>query len=76
MYPVGEDVLPHLGPTSLVLDSRTFVHAEDVHYVPSDPAKSSPGKWCKSSAPCSSVIWPAAQAAWSSGTSSLISLGG
>ena len=36
--------------------------------------ESSPGTWCKSSAPRSSVRLAAAQAAWSWATSSLISL--
>lgn len=39
-------------------------------------AESSPGTWCKSLAPCSWVKSWAAQAAWSAGTSSLISLSG
>jgi hypothetical protein len=38
------------------------------------PAQSSPGTWCRRSALRSSVTSLAAQAAWSSGTSSLISL--
>jgi hypothetical protein len=31
--PVGDEFIPHLGPTCLVLGSGTFVHGKDIHYV-------------------------------------------
>ena len=69
-----EQALAELFAQVLALCARAGLVRVGVVAVDGTKIESSPGKWCKSSAPSSSVNGLAAQAAWSSGISSLFSL--